>query len=328
MVTPERRPRLRRALLPLLTALAGCAVDTPQQYLVPDLRILAIRATVLPSPPGRAADVKPGEPFRLEALVANPGGGPATVDWYACLPAEASPSLPPCLDPERLRDPDAFPSTPGVLALGSGASLDIDLAATQPTLVALLDGAVTAMVGLASTVPTLQCKLSPELPLVAIARSGGSTQVALKRLRINPEAALALPQYSALAVGYELNLNPVIPALALGPTNVDDCLGGDDLPDGALLPPGQVRLCGRTPADLQDFPQCQANGTVDPTVAEELEWQWYVDAGEIAQAMFDGNATRRTIELTPPPGATFTLWAILRDGRGGTDWVVRTLTAP
>lgn len=328
MVTPMRmKPRVLR-LVALLATQAACALDTPQQYLVSDLRILAVLDETLTATP--AADVAPGEPFKLEALVANPSGSPATLDWYACLPPPVGPYPPPCLDEERLRDPAAFVTNPGVFHVGTGAAVVLDPLATvnplDPTLVAAMGLAVDATLQIASTTPSLQCQQNPALPVVAIARSGGAVKMALKRVQINPTARL--PAYSSLPDAYRINGNPAVAGITLNPANAGDCTGGSELLDGALLPPGKIRLCGvPDAASPEAFQQCQSVG--DPlSVKEDLEWQWYVTAGEIDGARFDGNATGRDIALTPPAGQTFTLWVIVRDGRGGSGWATFTLTAP
>lgn len=331
--------RSLRPLLPLLALLAGCNVESPKQYLVPDLRILAIRDRVDTS---QAADSDLGQTLSLEALVANPRPDrpPATVDWYACAPVLAPP-LPPCVDSSWLQRPDDLPSAPGVLSLGRGTSVSTALTALQGQIQGAVDGILLA----ASADPALQCRLYTEVPVVAIARAGGVTEVAVKRVRLTPTTEIAA-SFPALVGAYVVNLNPAVGTVQLSPTDADTCTGGAwlsmtclgpaDCGGGACAADGycdatftaaKQKLCARgDPTWAQSYNQCQPDGT-RVLVDEELEWQWYVSAGTIDQAGFDGNATGDTIDFTPPSGP-FTLWAIVRDGRGGTDWIVRELSGP
>jgi hypothetical protein len=62
----------------------------------------------------------------------------------------------------------------------------------------------------------------------------------------------------------------------------------------------------------------------EPDEPESLSWQWYVTDGEFLDVGPVGNATGGTIEFRRPPGP-FTIWGILRDGRGGEAWVRRDI---
>lgn len=330
--------RSRRRLLPLLALLAGCNLDAPKQYLVPDLRVLAIRDRVTGT---RYADADLGEQVTIDALVANPRGRPVvTVDWYACVPSLAA-ALPPCLDPDWLQRPGDFATAPGVIPLGSGPSVSVSLAPLQAALQTTVDAVLAAAVA----EPSLQCRLYAEVPVVAIARADEVTEVAVKRVRVTPTAEIAA-SFPSLTGAYVVNLNPAVGVVRLAPTDADACADGASLAtpcagpadcggdacaaDGyceVTLTATSQTLCARGDvAWLQVFNQCQPDGS-RVQVTEELEWQWYVSAGTIDQAGFDGNATGQSIDLTPPTGP-FTLWVIVRDGRGGTDWLVRSLDGP
>jgi hypothetical protein len=262
------------------------------------------------------------------------------VEWFACVPDPAV-TVPPCLDPDALRDLDRLPTTPGVLRLGEGAEVDVPVpAALRP--------AVEAVVARAAGRPELACTLYAEVGVVAIARAGGEeARVAVKPARIAPRG-------SALAEAYVRNVNPVVAAVRAGPTEAGRCAGGlllvrpcatdadcgpgvacaDAAPAG---PRGPARLCDdplpRRPQTLcaapaaqsvQVYDQCDPAGNRFP-LAEELRWQWYATGGtfDTDGGAFDlGNATGDRISFTPPDGP-FTLWLILRDGRGGEDWIRR-----
>lgn len=322
------RPPLTKLPLPLALALglAACALDAPQQYLVPDLRILAVRDWVATT---AFADADEGEQVNLEALVANPRQrAGVTVDWYVCPPWSGGP-LPSCLDPQRLASPDTLPARPDVAPLagaamapgGSPLSLVSRVSVTVPT--AQVGPALDALVAAAKLEPSLRCRLFIEIPVVAIVRAEGIAEVALKRVRLSPTTRVSGDP--DLAGIYVLNMNPAVGTLWMNPTDVETCSTGVVVT--TPLPAGEVTFCATAGAEsVQTFNQCQPDGSLDGVV-EELEFQWYVSAGAIAGASFDGNATGSHVEVTPPSGP-FTLWGILRDGRGGTDWEVLELSAP
>ena len=74
---------MRRLATLALALAAGCDTGFSPQYLVEDLRILAVRVQVVGS---LAADADLGETVRLTALVANPRGRAPRVRWATCIP--------------------------------------------------------------------------------------------------------------------------------------------------------------------------------------------------------------------------------------------------
>jgi hypothetical protein len=312
-----------RATLPLLL-LAACSLGGPQQYRVPDLRILAIRDWVGAT---TFADADAGETVNLEALVANPRGrAGAAVQWYGCAPWTGGP-LPACLDPQRLAHPETLPGAPGVLALGGGAvaggtsstsTVTLALGALQPVVGPAFDALITA----ANLDPSLRCRLFIEVPVVAVASAEGITEVAVKRVRLSPTAQVRGTPLEGI---YVLNTNPAIATIYVSPSSTDTCSTGT--PIASPLPSGEVTLCATvSAASIQTFNRCETNGTL-AGVDETMDFQWYVSAGEIAGTSFDGNATGDDVKVKPVSGP-FTLWAILRDGRGGTNWAVLSLAGP
>jgi hypothetical protein len=331
-------PRARAAAALALLAAAGCDASFTPQHLVRDLRVLSIRAEVVGSPAPGVADPDVGETLRLAALVADPRSRPdLRVEWYACIPDPAV-TVPPCLDPDALRDLDRLPALPGVVQLGVGLEIDAPVPAE-------LQPAVDALVARAASRPELACTLYAELPVVAVARAGSEARVAVKPARVAPRDDRS---------AYVRNVNPTIAAARSSPESAARCGGGLLLvrpcataadcgagvacvaaaaatprgPTGACddpLPRGAQDLCasaGAQSAQIQD--QCDPAGNRFP-LAEELRWQWYATGGSFDTdgGAFDlGNATGDRIGFTPPEGP-FTLWLILRDGRGGEDWLRR-----
>jgi hypothetical protein len=307
----------------LLAATAACNLDAPQQYLVPDVRIIAIRDWVEGAPDRADADLE--ELLHLEALVANPLGrdpSTVTVDWYGCAPFTGTLPLPPCLDGARLAQPETFASAPGVVPLATGTlasgtpGADVDLRAASPSpLRALVAPALDLVYAAVVADPSLRCQAYVELPIVAIAHASDVTEVAVKRVRISPTSLLSINPSTAGI--YVLNDNPAILDVVSEPTSTDPCAGGAPLADP--LPAGTFTVCAApTATAAQTFNQCDADGNLTG-IDEELEWQWYVSAGELGGTSFSGDATGDNVDLTPPGGA-FTLWVIVRDGRGGSSW--------
>jgi hypothetical protein len=340
--------------------LAACNFDAPKQYLVPDVRILAVASQVQPTI-SSAADPELGETLQLDALVANPRNRAAPVlSWFACNPPTLEEPLNPCLREEWLRDPDRFETATAADHVyripGATETVSLNLAPpapgdpADPAREGLLAAAATALTQkLWLATPSAEnpdarpdCELFATLPLVIVARTEGVTEVALKRVRITPTALLRA-SFPTAKDYYLLNNNPGVGAVQANPTDLDKCTGGTPVDstcagpidcnggvcgaDGyCVLPTGNLTLCARASTTLQQPWQCPADGP--PYLEDEtLEWQWYVSAGTIAGTGFDGNAVADDIDLQPPSGQ-FTLWAILRDGRGGTRWVLRTLDPP
>jgi hypothetical protein len=318
-----------RRLATLVLALAtACDTGFSPQYLVEDLRILAVRAQVTGS---LAADADLGDTVRLTALVANPGRlAPLRVRWATCIP-DGTEALPPCLDADALRDLDELLADPRVIALGEGTEIEV----TVPEVV----GAFDSIIARAEENPAYACSLYLELPVLVIAEAGGEREVAVKRVRLTPQSETT---DTALAGAYVTNSNPVplavrrveeegLPCGDGVPVVVpcfDDsaCDGTGCGPDGycaAEFPAGRGVLCARPDPGAGDPPynQCAPDGT-RTSFFESLDWQWYVTAGGFPGFSGVGNATGDDVDFERPDGP-FTIWAILRDGRGGEAWLVR-----
>lgn len=301
-------------LAPLALLLAACSTGFDPQYRVEDLRILAVRSLV---PASGSADAAPGETLGLEALVANPlGRSPLSVRWFLCAPPPPG-EIPACLDPELLRDPAALAAHPSVVELPPGPATTFTVP-SGPEVAA----AIALAVDLATRNPSFACRLYVELPVVAVAEAGGERDLAVKRVRIVPSAASLPP---ALAGAYLTNLNPTVERIYRDPLDRDRCLQGTPLDGGSPFPAGAAVLCGLPAAPGGPYNECGPDG--ERTEVRELHfWQWYVTGGEFPDFDGIGNATGDAVDYERPPGA-FTLWSILRDGRGGVDWVRLDLPA-
>ena len=320
----------RRLLLAAALLLAACNTGFAPQSHVTDVRILAVRDFV---PGSTTADVAPGSAVVLEALVANPQHRPGlTVGWFTCLPP-ANQALTPCDDRLFLVDPSRLLTTPGVIPLGvnvfdplGAGSLDPSVVAsiappiTDPATVTSLELALGFALDTAVSNPAFVCSLFTELPVIVVAEAGGVQSLARKQVRLASLADIAarpsLPQGL-----YGVNTNPAVADVLRGSPDPDSCTTGASL-SAPPLPAGRTTICG-TALDSGPLGGPQAFGVCDPTprlVGESQSWQWYATDGEFPDSSGGvGNATGQNLDFTRPAGP-FSLWAIVRDGRGGTGW--------
>jgi hypothetical protein len=315
---------VRRRALPALFFALACNRGFQLQYRVTDLRILAVRAEIVgsadPITGVTTADPYAGQTVQLEALVVNPLGRTGlTVTWYACAPTTDG-SLPPCLDPTVLSDPAAL-SAPGsgAFIIGSGET-PTAIPLSSPPLPQPVLGAFAAALQQARNQallqPTYQCRIYVEIPVVVIAEAEGHREVALKLVRLVQDPADATPPYD----GYVVNQNPLVDDAYRAPVDADACTGGTSIDPPAAYPSGRTTLCARASAASppQTYYLCADDGTRTP-YAENYGWQWYVSDGEFPDVGGLGNAEGTSLDFIRPAGE-FTMWLILRDGRGGVSW--------
>lgn len=303
---------MTRPLLLAACLAVACNTNVDPQFRVKDVRFLAIRSRLIEAPLA-LADASPGDTLRLDALVANPLGRPdLSIDWFACLPV-ASDAVSPCADVNALRDPSRFADlasgpSPSVVALGSGTSV-------QTTVPALTD-ALGFVIETAVRQPTYACRVYAEIVVVAVASAAGRHVAAVKTVRVKP------PSATITAAGvrdlYVLNHNPAVGEVFRAPSDPDTCAGGIAM-SSAPFPAGRTTLCATAaPLSVEQFSVCDPGGV--EVRDEGLGWQWYVTDGDFPGEGGVGNATGDRLDFVRPSGP-FTLWAILRDGRGGHDWV-------
>ncbi|HZS41516.1 MAG TPA: hypothetical protein VFF06_32020 [Polyangia bacterium] len=304
--------RARIALLAL--ALHGCSGDLPPVGVVDKLRLLAVRA----EPPEPA----PGETVALDALIVEPlvqpadGGGGAnpaapSAVWLACPSvADASGTLTPCP-----------PSSPPLAQTGASHATYVPAAAGDFT-------------------------------ITLTVTDGAQTIVALKRLPVRDPAA---------ANGAPPNHNPSLAAFTLADASGDAGFpldGDDSLTDGganyAPSPPKSrtrfqlTAVAADGAAEME--PALDAAGAPGGLQYESLSVAWFTTAGTIdaSRTFFapPGCDTQAACPQLPPapdahatwsaptveeqaasaPGAgeqrgTIAFWAVLRDDRGGVDWL-------
>ena len=314
---------MTRSVLALAALLlAACNTGFEPQYRVRDVRILAVRSGVTA---GSSADVAPGDTLVLQALVANPGRrADVRIGWFACLPAATEGKVP-CEDATLIQDPSRLAGLSGVIPLGVNAFPDpgpepallgsVTMSLADPATVASLELALDFSVARAQQNVSYQCSLFADLVVVAVVDAGGKLSTAIKRVPVTLPPSQSLPP--GVSNDYALNLNPDAGDVRRAPSDETTCAGGTSLADGPF-PSGRTVICGvYASGSVQDISICDP----DPRPAQEsLGWQWYVTDGEFPDEGGAGNAQGDHLDFIRPPG-TFTLWGILRDGRGGADWV-------
>jgi hypothetical protein len=302
--------------------LAACNSGFEPQYRVQDVRLLAIRSGLTA---GSSADVAPGDTLVLQALVANPGRRTdVQIGWFACLPPGSQGKVP-CEDTSILQDPSRLAGLAGVIPLGVNTFPDpgpepavlgsVTMSLADPATVTSLEIALDFSIALAQANASYQCSLYADIVVVALVASNGKLSAAVKRVPVTLPPAQSLPP--GLTNYYTLNLNPDAADVRRAPTDETTCAGGTSLGNGPY-PAGRTTICGVfTSGSVQDINVCDP----DPRPLQEgLEWQWYVTDGEFPTEGGVGNATGDYLDFDRPAGP-FTLWGILRDGRGGVDWV-------
>ena len=234
--------------------------------------------------------VPPGGSTVVTALIVGTGGETPTVSWARC-------RLPP--RPGEAINPDCVDTAQAATLepIGDGA-----------TITTTMPDDVTA-----SALGQPDASGGVYLTLVARVTVAGETLVATYRLRFQAPGDV------------NVNQNPVLTGLLL----VD--AGGVATPIDAAAP-STVEAGDRltlqvavADASVQTYPP--PLGGVG--VAEVLRTSWFSTAGTFTEERSEGPAAMTVLELNtllPPAGSAIDLYAVIRDDRGGTDYVHRTLT--
>jgi hypothetical protein len=252
---------MRAALLALACVTSGCAADLTDASLVEGLRLLGVQA----EPP----EAQPGDAVTLQAWVVDTHGRAITVDWsYCTLPSNG------------LANPACITGSDGVVALGSGTSLDINL----PTVSRDQLGPADASDGI-------------YLPIVVHVRVDGDRVDGIYRFRIQGDEIRNNNPIFKNIEGLDVPMMP--PNQAPQPTHQ-----------------GQVWTLGARYTN----PEIYVIPSTGATVTETLTTQWFATAGTFADAVsgglaYDGFTIDRKL---PPRGGKIDLWAVGHDERGGT----------
>lgn len=310
--------------LAALLSLTACSFDFERSSEVIDRRILAIQV----EPPELVGGSEAPSSVRARALVVDPREPAAVAEftWWSCL-------TPPRADTDfgfgfgggdGSRCPENEATVQHASTSGELPSIVQDIALPEP---------VVGTLAAASEVP------APQLKLQLRVASGTEELFAVKEVAVTGR----LPE------GQEPNRNPALTGLTLD--------GESWLPDT----PRTLKL-GECPTDDTDEVEAE-DGTRQETCTHDIEPLFEETASQFYKArgltgtietqrerlrfswFTDGGSFRRdtTLQFDPrdpspdnvgpqavwrqPPGKTgrFTLWVVVRDGRGGTHWEKREL---
>ena len=231
--------------------------------------------------------VPPGGSTVVTALIVGTGAETPTVSWARCLRAPR---------PGEAINPDCVDTAQADSLEPIGVGMTITT--TMPDVMPAELGQPDASGGV-------------YLPLIARVAVAGQTLIATYRLRLQSAG--------------DVNQNPVLTGLLL----IDAAGGATPLDEAA---PPTVRA-----GDRLTFQVAVADGSVEiyppslggAPVAEMLRTSWFSTAGKFSQERSEGPQASTVLELDallPAPGAAIDLFAVIRDDRGGTDYVHRTLT--
>ncbi len=289
-----------------LTAAAGCLPEPGE----PPSLILAPRVLALRSEP---AEALPGQAVTLRLLRAAPVAAPpaADLEWAFCTTAK------PPVDDNVISE----------ACLGDAAQVvAAGLAAALPVLAALpADGCA---------------QFGPELPPARVGdpparprepdSTGGYYQPV--RARLSHQATIGLVRIQCGLAGasaelaaayrqrYQPNRNPQLLQLELSDLADGMPLRADALPRGHVV---QLRLTV-TAESAEHFVVLQPETQTLVEQTESLQAAWFATAGSFAlahTAALPGQAELRSRWSLPDQPGPAALWVVLRDSRGGVDWL-------
>jgi len=301
-------------LVPLLTTLlSACGEEWRPGTYVGGMRVLAIRA----DPP----ELAPGAVARLSSVVVAPSAAQKTLIWLACDPDPSQLDQSECAkyatleEAADLGDVSSLPE--GVKPLGFGTEAVYQAPANLFAQVASDDprrtrGVLTVvlMMAVAAPLPATPEELQALMEKV---RSGEiPSLLSIKRIRISEESVH--------------NENPVLESVRLG----DEVLTGSGARPTKVRPGQLYTLVGNAAeGSAERFQQLDPFGNLVEK-DEPLLVSWFSTAGLFSVTRTPaGDDSQRFIVPQPfdepPAGGRVTLYAVLRDGRGGVDWLQRGL---
>lgn len=304
-------------LIPLVTllALTACSYDFERSSEVIDRRILAIQV----DPPELAGGTALPDSVKARALVVDPANplGAAEVTWSACfLPALSNGNDG---DAQNKRCPDEDSTVR--LPVGSTPLSAVGLTLPVPP-------DVVSLLGSGTDIPSAQIQME-----LSVSSDQGEL-VAVKEVAVTP----VLPE------GQEPNRNPVVKGLTLDGTDwlpdTPRTITYGDCPDEKkkeveAKDKSLVRVCEHPIEPLFDESESQYyndRGFSGETELqkERLRFAWFTDVGSWKQDVtrqYDprdpspDNVGPKSFWREPPEKTErATIWVVIRDGRGGTNW--------
>jgi hypothetical protein len=275
------------AFASLVAALASCTADAfdPSSH-VDTLRVLAVRTDV--------PFARPGEHVKLEALVADPGGGgrPVRLAWGTCL-NPGSAEIPACAD-----EVSGF-------SIG-GPTFDVDVPANAEGAFGVVFAACAGSFvdGHRATAPIGCVDARGD----AIGREG--FMWGAKRVVVSADARNQNPQIAGLSVdGAPWTDGAALDVPACDGDDVADCAADRKRRLAITAAPGSAETYGGSTEDLVAF-FFVSQGQIDADFVRVKD-----GAFAVTFAAIHADAKKPVL-----------VWVVLRDDRGGVDWVTRAWT--
>ncbi|TMB29747.1 MAG: hypothetical protein E6J61_14450 [Deltaproteobacteria bacterium] len=292
-----------RAALMVSLACAGCATDLEKQSEVVKLRVLAVRAD-----PAELVVTDGGVPPRatFTALAVEPSGAPTSVRFALCIDQNPTPS--PTLDCPGAQGVDLPPAgdTSAVFDLGDPRFLPVLSASADggtPDAAVLQEG-IAVIIGFAATAPA-----HTEPDGGPAGADGGPLQI------VRGYTTIVVHDDSRPA-----NRNPDLASIRIGPDG-----GVDIAADGTTaVPPSSVQRL--TPVPAPDAKEATADGP------EKLGYSFFATAGSLSSlrstdTTATGEPADTFVDWTAPSATgPLRLWVVVRDGRGGTAFLERSIS--
>ncbi len=276
--------------LPL--GLVACTLpDFAEEWQLDRLRLLAIRA--------EPAEPRPGDIVTFTSLAYVPGEEEWVSVWLACIDGDTEGcSLDPALTSQLEHAEDLSDAE---LAALMQALRESGFVGIQPGMDLQWIVPADALEGLSEA--------------EALEGSSGTVTVALSTEADNELTLKRIP----VSLATTPNQNPDIAPLRLDDIEVEDAVAV-----GANL---DIDLHADLPDSAETYTYVTTDGVVE-TRTEEPTWRWYVSGGTLANnedledvSFGDGGSVSSDMTWTTPEDAgTYTLAAVVVDGRGGMGW--------
>jgi hypothetical protein len=235
-------------------------------------------------------EVAIGASSTVSVTAFDPAGGAFTIDWAAC-------TLAPPIGTGADVNPQCITATTGdfLIPLGSGPSATVTMPSLQPTDLGVPDDSDGFY-----------------LPVRAIVQASGAQVTAIYRLRLD--------------LGDPPNHNPNLVAILRGG---DDMNGmGTPVNDGDVVHPGDaIQLAASLgPGSVEDYFVIDLASLMPVMRTETLRTSWFATQGTFSEehTSVDRPDTTLTLDGNTPAGP-LDLWSVVRDERGGTSVLHRTL---
>ncbi len=293
-------------LLPLLLV-TGCVIganssprpsELEPDWFVDRPRVLAVRA----DPP----EARPGDLVTFSALIPQPGVDPYAVIWLACPPVDDSGSGFGCSIPADL---DLEGATPAELAA-------LGLIGFEPGLPPAYTVPADALEGLSDA-----DRLEGSYTLIQVS--------ALPQAYLDPETAPDEIDFNDVEAAYKRLVVSDAPTPNQNPEILAFTVDGLRVPNDAVLhvDSGQTYELGALiPASsIESYSFVNSEGVTEERT-EEPYLAWFATGGDLLESVTLVPYVEASW-VAPAAGETGTVWAVLRDRRGGMSWIAQDWVA-